>query len=211
MGIKERRLGQAPARLDVTPKTLVFLVGPPAVGKMTVGRALSEVTGLPLFHNHLSIEAVLPVFDFGTPSFSRLVGMLRREVIGEAARSELPGLIFTFVWAFNEPGELDYVRSLARIFEEEGGRVVYVELWADLDTRLARNETASRLEAKASKRDVVASRARLLEAEERWQFRPLGDFPLQPHLFIDNSALSPQEAAESIAEAFDLPRMGSGS
>ena len=73
-----------------------------------------------------------------------------------------------------------------------------------METRLARNETATRLEAKASKRDVAASRARLLEAEEKWQFRPVGDFPLEPHLFIDNSTLSPQEVAASIADAFDL-------
>jgi hypothetical protein len=50
-------------------KTLLFIIGPPAVGKMTVGKGLSHRTGLPLFHNHLSIEAVLPVFDFGTEAF----------------------------------------------------------------------------------------------------------------------------------------------
>jgi len=38
-------------------KTLVFIVGPPAVGKMTVGRELSSLTGFPFFHNHLTIEA----------------------------------------------------------------------------------------------------------------------------------------------------------
>ena len=49
-------------------QTLVVIVGPPAVGKMAVGTELSALTGLPLFHNHLSIEAVLPVFDFGSPA-----------------------------------------------------------------------------------------------------------------------------------------------
>jgi hypothetical protein len=32
-------------------RTLVFIVGPPAVGKMTVGMEVSALTGIPLFHN----------------------------------------------------------------------------------------------------------------------------------------------------------------
>ena len=46
---------------------LVVLFGPPAVGKMTVGRELERLTGLPLFHNHMTIELVVPFFDFDTP------------------------------------------------------------------------------------------------------------------------------------------------
>ena len=37
-------------------KTLVIIFGPPAVGKMTVGSKLSKLTGLKLFHNHMTIE-----------------------------------------------------------------------------------------------------------------------------------------------------------
>ncbi len=33
---------------------LVFLYGPPGVGKLTVGNALSALTGYKLFHNHLT-------------------------------------------------------------------------------------------------------------------------------------------------------------
>lgn len=185
-------------------KTLVVLLGPPAVGKMTVGRELSRLTGLPLFHNHLSIEAVLPVFEFGEPAFNRLVTMLRRELLREVARSELPGVIFTYVWAFNAPGELAYVQDLVNVFESEGGRVVFAEMWADFATRLLRNESADRLAAKASKRDVAASRARLLEDEKRWQFRSEGKFPFSAHLFLDTSNMEPIEAAERIRAHFHL-------
>ena len=41
---------------------LVLLVGNGAVGKMTVGQALMEQTGLRLFHNHMTIEPVLEIF-----------------------------------------------------------------------------------------------------------------------------------------------------
>ena len=188
--------------------TLVFLVGPPAVGKMTVGHEISRLTGMPLFHNHLSIEAVLPVFPFGSPPFSRLVSLIRHETIREVAKSDLPGVIFTFVWAFDAVEEQGYVQGLVDLFEAEGGRVVYAELWADLETRLERNASPDRLEAKPSKRDLAASRARIIAADQRWRLSSDGDFPFGPHLRIDNSALSPSEAADRIVEYFGLPRVG---
>ncbi len=38
---------------------LVFIIGNAEVGKMTVGRELMKITGLRLFHNHMSIEPVI--------------------------------------------------------------------------------------------------------------------------------------------------------
>ena len=37
-------------------KSLVLILGPHAVGKMTVGQELAKITELRLFHNHMSIE-----------------------------------------------------------------------------------------------------------------------------------------------------------
>lgn len=189
------------------PKTLVFIIGPAAVGKMTVGKELSRITGIPLFHNHLSIEAVLPVFDFGEPAFHRLVTQLRRGVIEEVAKSDLPGVIFTYMWAFDDPGDRAYVESLRDIFKAHGGRVVYVELWADQETRLRRNAEPSRLEAKASKRDVELSARRLVRHDAKYRFNSEGAFPFEPHLFLDNTHLAPEEAAERIADRFGLARV----
>src|SRR3954466_8663187 len=81
---------------------LLFVVGPPAVGKMTVGAAIAQRTGLRLFHNHQTIDLVLRFFPFGTPPFQRLVVDLRRRILEEVAASDLPGIIFTFVRAFDQ-------------------------------------------------------------------------------------------------------------
>lgn len=187
-------------------KTLVFLIGPPAVGKMTVGEALSGRTGLPLFHNHLSIEAVLPIFEFGSPPFGRLVSGFRERVFEEVAESDHDGLIFTYVWAFDQPGDRTFVERMKGIFESRGGRSVFVELWANLDTRLERNATESRLQRKPSKRDLAGSRTRLLDIENRYRLRSDGDFPFAEHLAIDNTTLDPDAVAERIATNFSLPR-----
>ncbi|HVE90717.1 MAG TPA: AAA family ATPase, partial [Actinomycetota bacterium] len=95
---------------------LLIIVGPPAVGKMSVGREIARRTGYRLFHNHMSIEPVLQLFDYGHPSFGRLVEGFRRAVFEEVAQSDLPGLIFTFVWAFNLPSEADALEERTRPF-----------------------------------------------------------------------------------------------
>jgi hypothetical protein len=188
-----------------TPQTLVILLGPPAVGKMTVGRALERLTGLPLFHNHMTIELVLPFFAFGSPPFSRLVQGIRRQLFEEVAASTLPGLIFTWVWAFDCAEDQQFIESVKHLFERDGGRTVFVELWADLDTRLQRNETELRLAEKPSKRDVAASNQRLIELGRRYRLTSDGGFPFAEHLHLDNTALSPEAAARRIITHFGLP------
>jgi len=184
------------------PKTLVLICGPPAVGKMTVGAALSRLTDFPLFHNHLSIEAILPVFDFGTPEFNRLVGGLRRRVFEEVAQSTKPGLIFTMVWGFGLDSELSFVESMIDIFRSRGDRTVFVELAADLEARLERNRHPARLDVKRSKRDVEASEERLLAWESQFQMNTTADepFPFENHVRIDNTDLSPDAVAQIIVD-----------
>ena len=186
-------------------RTLVVIVGPPAVGKMTVGQELSALTGIPLFHNHLSIEAVLPVFPFGSERFNRLVRNFRRSIFEEVAQSDLPGLILTYVWAFDQPGDRRFIEETMTLFLEHGVRTVFVELYADLNTRIERNETPGRLMAKPSKRDVQSSRERLLANESRYILNSSGNFPFPDHLKLDNRDLSPRQVADRVASHFGLP------
>ena len=186
-------------------QNLVFLFGPPAVGKMTVGRALEAVTGIPLFHNHMSIELVLPFFGFESPSFNRLVSGFREQLFAEVAEHGQSGMIFTYVWAFDVPSDLEFAVRAKNVFESHGARVVFVELWADLDTRVARSATPLRLAEKPSQRDVAAARSRLAEFDRRYRLTTDGTFPLGDWLRIDNTALEPDAAAELIVTHFGLP------
>jgi hypothetical protein len=193
---------------DATPPLLLFVVGPPAVGKMSVGQAIAERTGLRLFHNHLAIELALRYFDYGTPAFHRIDGAIRRLVLGEVAASDLPGLVFTYVWAFNLPEEQEYVDECARPFRERGGRVLFAELEATQAERLKRTAGLSRLTAKPSRRDLEASRRDLLDHDARYQHNSGGKFDGRPdYLRINNTHLTPSEAAQRVTEHFALPRL----
>lgn len=183
---------------------LIVLFGPPAVGKMTVGYELEKITGLRLFHNHMTIDLVLRFFDFGTPQFGRLVNGFRRRIFEEVAASDLPGLIFTYVWALDDPGDKAFIDETCEIFRLHGAQVYFVELAANLDVRLQRNETEFRLAEKRPKRDIEKSRSHLLEVEGKYKLNTNGDF-FYPnrHLCIDNSDLKPDEVARRIAAWLD--------
>jgi cytidylate kinase len=186
---------------------LVLIVGPPAVGKMTVGHALAERTGLRLFHNHQTIDLVLRFFAYGTPPFQRLVGEFRRRIFEEVAASELPGLIFTYVWAFDDPRDAAAVEAYASAFHARGGRVMYVELEATQAERLRRNETEFRLAEKPFKRDIAASRRRLLDDDARYQLNSGGALDhSSDYLRIETTALAASEVAERIIARFELTR-----
>lgn len=188
---------------------LVFIVGPPAVGKMTVGHALAERTGLRLFHNHHTIDLVLRYFAYGTPAFQRLVGEIRRRILEEVAASDLPGLIFTYVWAFDDPRDAAAVDHYAEIFRVRGGRVVCAELEASQEERLRRNASTFRLAEKPTKRDLEASRERLLEHDARYQLNSHGALDGRAdYLRLDITSVEATEAAERILLHFGLPRSG---
>ena len=184
---------------------LVILFGPPAVGKMTVGMEIAALTGYPLFHNHLSIEPVLEVFDFATPSFARITGELRRRVIEEAVIADLPGLIFTYVWALDVPADRAYVDELTAPVRASGSRIDYVELYADQATRLGREGTELRLAHKRSKRDVAAARDFVRSADATYRLNTDGDFPYpDQHLRVDTTDLTPAAAARTILAALGI-------
>ena len=64
---------------------LIFLFGPPASGKLTVARELAALTGYRVFHNHLVVDALLAVFDFGSRPFVELRERMWVEVMTAAA------------------------------------------------------------------------------------------------------------------------------
>jgi hypothetical protein len=183
----------------------VLIFGPQAVGKMTVGQELAKITGLKLFHNHMTIEMVTPIFDFGTKEGQRLVSLFRQEIFEAVAKSDLDGLIFTYVWAFNHSSDWDYVNKVCQIFESRGGTVYFVELEADLDERIERNKSPHRLEHKPTKRNIEWSENNLKKSLEKYRLNSLaGEIIKEEYIRINNTNLSAEEVAKVIKDRFQL-------
>lgn len=190
---------------------LVVVFGPPAVGKMTVARAVCAAPDLDpgaewrLFHNHHTIEPLHEIFGQASPAFATLNAEFRRRVIEEAAAHDVR-LVLTTVWNLAGERDADYIRGLVSPYVERALPVSFVELYADLATRLDRNAGADRLAAKPSKRDLDRSLAHILEREEAFIMntsscavlpgqRVLDDFL---HLRLSTAELSASESAAHI-------------
>lgn len=182
----------------------ILIFGPQAVGKMTVGQELAKATDMKLFHNHMTIELLEPLFGF-SPEMWELSTLFRTEIFKTVAESELKGLIFTYVWAFDMKEDWDFVEQVSEIFEAKGATVYFVELEAELKERLERNKSPHRLQHKPTKRNIEWSEYELKETmkKHRLNSNP-GEIKHENYIKINNTDLDAKEVVEIITEKFKL-------
>jgi len=174
---------------------LIFLHGMPGVGKLTVARELASDTGYKLFHNHLTVDLVGSVFDFGTPQFIDLREKIWLDVFAEAAGSEVKGIIFTF--AFEPTVREGFVDSVRTTVESRGGEVFFVKLICSPE--------------ELEKRITSDSRSRYGKLTSLDQFRELNDAGAfadpgvtEDRLVLDTTDLSAAETASRIVTGLKL-------
>ena len=183
----------------------VTIIGPQAVGKMTVGQELAKITGLKLFHNHMTIEFVRLIFDYDKTVYRKMNKVIRNEVFKEFSKSNEKGIIFTGCLDFgdNFEEEMKDINAWGALFDE----TYVIELETTLEERLRRNKTPNRLEHKASKRNLEWSENDLLKSVSKYKFNSEvgeGEKIFKNYLRIDNTNISAEEVAEIIKEKFNL-------
>ena len=184
---------------------LLIIFGPPAVGKKTVGAAIAERTAFKLFHNHMSLDPVEAVFEWGSPPFQRLVSEIRLRFMEEAAAAGID-LIFTYVWALEDPRDQDVIDSYRAVVAGVGGETLFVELVADQEARQRRNVSPKRL-ARQRMSGEAATAEWIAEMDRNHRFQSDGDFPYpEQHLRLDTTDLAPADAAERVIAHFALER-----
>lgn len=183
---------------------LIIVSGPQAVGKMTVAEKLRDKIGYRLMTNHDSIELSDVVFERKSAAQKEFNLLIRSAAFETAVKYDVD-MIFTFVMAYGEKDDLDYVNNLKQLFEKSGGNFYFVELSADLETRLQRNLTPHRLEMKPTKRDTEWTKNDILKTMEKYRLNSYDDeFICENHIKIDNTNLLPEEVADIIIEKFNL-------
>jgi broad-specificity NMP kinase len=170
---------------------LIFIYGDPGTGKLTVARELQKLTGLKLFHNHLTVDLASSLFGYDNPDYFDYVRSLRLEAFERAAKANM-SLIFTFWYSsISQPSVEKYQHTV----ESRGGKVLFVRLHCRPEVLEERVVSESRQNWKIS--SVADLRAALENT---------GDVIPGTHLEVENSELSPEVVAEMIATKLELQR-----
>jgi shikimate kinase len=173
---------------------LIFLYGPPAVGKLTVARELAARTGYKVFHNHQTFDLLEPVFGAYHPHFAPLLNRVRLEVIRTAAVAGFDGLIVTHVYG---PEEAKFVKKVDAIVRRHDGQAHFVQLSAHPEALAHRVVDPSRHEFKK-----LRSTAELHQLMADWDVTQT--IPDLNSLTIDTTDFAPEQVADQITQALGL-------
>ena len=174
---------------------LIFLYGPPAVGKLTIGKALSEKIGLPLLDNHTLLNPIAKLFGWDHPERKRLGDSMRIELFAAAAKAGK-----SFITTFGGGGDSydSFIQQVKKTVVENGGEVRFIHLTAPESVLFERVLQDSR---------TVHSKMTSVETLKK----KLADYPdvtacalVGPHLEIDTSLCSVEEIVEKIRKELNL-------
>jgi len=174
---------------------LIFIYGPPAVGKLTVAEALARETGFAMVDNHTLTNPLAHVFGWDHPERLRLGSLFRMELFRSAARANID-LITTFGGGGADYD--DFIQETIKIVEEEGGKVKFVRLTASPDILTQRVAEASR--SKRQKMITPEALQKKLTSTPDTMARAL----IGPHLEIDTTHHTPEDMARMIIKFYDL-------
>lgn len=175
--------------------TLFYLVGPPASGKLTIGRYLAQMSGASLIDNHLINDPVFQAIgtERGEPlpepaiRLAAQVGAITRE----AARRASPSVDHVFTnWLVDDPNDVQTLQDLRDLAAAR--QAVFAPVWLHCpEHELVKRVVQQERQLKSKLRDPQVLVRQLSE------YAPL---PAPPDaLQLDTSTLSAQHAAERIA------------
>jgi tRNA uridine 5-carbamoylmethylation protein Kti12 len=175
---------------------LIFIYGPPAVGKLTVAKELSKITDYKVFHNHLTIDLVSSVFEFQSEIYYKWLHKIRLDLLEAAAESGIEGLIYTA--AYSHPEDDLFLEKIKEIIEKHEGQVKFVQLTCKPDTLFSRIKQPSHKEYRK-----VNPEEKLRQFLEKYNLFSSSSF--DPNFKIDNTNLPPDEVAKMFVENYHLP------
>ncbi len=173
---------------------LLFLHGSPAVGKLTVAKALLQLVPGRLMDNHAAIDLALTIFDFGAPGFWELVHDVRRSAMNAAAEHRVPLLVTTFCYA--EPEDREQFGQIEAIVQRDGGELLPVFLHCSREEALRRVGNPDRVE-----RRKLTSGEHLIRDLDRYDLTAV---PRPDCLRLDTGVNAADVTAQKIVRHFGL-------
>lgn len=176
---------------------LIFLYGPPAVGKLTIAQELAKLTDYKLYHNHLATDLVESVFarDMQDNGFFSLIADVNLFMVNKAIEHNIDGLIMTSCYI--HPDEDKYIDSLKKMMRDSGNTINFVQIVCDEKQLVKRVVTDSR--KKFGKLQDVKLLLRFIKEKDLYHKIK------SPHgLSINNSNISARQVAINIKKYYQL-------
>jgi hypothetical protein len=173
---------------------LLFLHGAPAVGKLTVAKALLRIVPGRLMDNHAAIDLARTIFEFGAPGFWELVHDVRRSAMNAAAEHGVPLLVTTFCYA--EPEDREQFGQIEEIVQRHSGELLPVFLHCSREEALRRVGNPDRVE-----RRKLISGEHLIRDLDRYDLTAV---PRPDCLKLDTGVNPADVTAQKIAGHFRL-------
>lgn len=173
---------------------VVFIYGPSGTGKLTVAKELSKITNYKLFHNHLAFDFIDSIVDFKKPYFFDLVHKTMLEGITLAAKENIQGLVFTFVYF--HPEDKKFVQKFIQIVKKNNGKVHFVKLYCSESELFKRIKSDSRKSTGKLKTNK--------ELRKQLMNNVYAKVPFGNSLAIDNTKIAPKLVAKKIKSFYNL-------
>jgi hypothetical protein len=176
------------------PMKMLFLHGAPAVGKLTIAKALLQLVPGRLFDNHAAIDLARTLFDFGAPGFWELVHTVRYAALDAAATHGVGLVVTTFCYA--EPDDLPQFEKFEETMRRHRGELLPVFLHCSREEATRRVGNPDRVE-----RRKMTSAASLIKELDVYSFTAV---PRAGCLTLDTGARPAEAAAREIMNHFRL-------
>ncbi len=180
---------------------LIFIYGPPAVGKTTVGSKLAERIGYRFFFNHLTVPAAKAIFP-DTSNLHEVAGyhpLLKQFRITGITAAAKAGLDMIFTVAYSGRPDDEFVSEIVSTFTSHGGEVHFVQLCAPEHILVERVGNKSRSDLHLGKMTDPEHLKAILKSRDMH-----ASVQYEPILKISTHEYTSEESADRIVDYFHL-------
>lgn len=176
---------------------MIFIYGFPAVGKLTVAKKLSKMTGYKLLHNHMILDLLSELFPESSKEKAILKESLYVYLASELIKTK-NNIIYTYAYSNNFKSRVgtkdpSFVLQIKNTVERNGGVFYPIYLHASKKEILARTiDTSRRKYRKVINTKIITELLKKFDHD-----KPV--FSLN-NIIIDTTKTTPQQSAKLIAE-----------
>jgi len=188
----------------MNPKVII-IIGPPAVGKYTIGKMLSTTCNYRFLHEHQVLDIASALFGENPTERTTYYFKLKLDIFSDFIKYNTANqsIITTFVHLFDNDYYNHFITSFLNMFQKNNYDVYVIELEASYEERIIRNINEDRLKAKPSKQNIEASTKKMNTIKEKARTNSIESdilFANYHHTVISTELLSENEVVSKIMD-----------